>query len=472
MDDNQEDDGLLLRPSTFRDTVSTVSIDGVRKWIYALKPQGRFYNYRTALSYIYLIVFFALPFIKKDDDPIFLLNIVESKFILFGQPIWPQDFYIFAFGMITFLFFVVLFTIIYGRLFCGWVCPQTIFMEFVFRKIEWWIDGTPQQQEKLHAQEWNFEKLRKRILKIVVFFILSYAIAHTFLSYIIGVDKLIKIIHEPIGEHLALFTGLIVFTLLFFSVYYFIREIVCTTICPYGRLQGVMTDHNTMQVSYDYRRGEPRQRYSRHEPRQGDCVDCLKCVAVCPTGIDIRNGSQLECVGCTACIDACDEIMTKFKFETGLIRYASKNNIEQGQKFQFTKRVKAYSFLLVILFVVLAALIYTRKPMVMNVNRVGGQLYQEVGQDSLSNYYHIKIINKKNYEAQVDITLASLPGRIKIVSDRKMNLKPESVSEYYFWVYTSKTAIKKRNTKIEILVNDLRTGEIIDELKTNFYGPF
>lgn len=466
-----EDESTLIEPTTFRDTVSTVRTDGIRKWIYALKPTGTFYRARRWLSYIYLIVFFALPFVKIGDQPFFLLNILESKFILFGKPFWPQDFYIFAFGMIAFIILIVLFTIIYGRLFCGWVCPQTIFMEFVFRQIEWWIDGNPQQQQRLHSMSWNWEKIWKRGLKIILFFTISFLIAHTFLSYILGVDQVIRIILEPIQDHIILLLGLLFFTFLFFSVYYFVREIVCTTICPYGRLQGVMTDQNTMQVSYDHVRGEPRQRYSRHETRTGDCVDCLKCIAVCPTGIDIRNGSQLECVGCTACIDACDEIMHKFGFEPRLIRYASQKNIELREKFKMTSRVKAYTVLLCILVAALSVMIITRKSIDCYIARVSGQLYQEVTADTLSNYYTLKLINKTTREQSFDIALDEYQGRIKMVSDKPKILKSEQVNEFYMWVYLPKSALKKRNTKLKLRVLNER-GEILDKVTTNFYGPF
>lgn len=469
---SQGNDDEFLQPKTYRDTVSTVTIDGKRKWVYALMPKGNFYKWRSVLAIFYLILFFTLPFIKINGQPFFMINIIESKFILFSKPFWPQDFYIFAFAMITFLIFIILFTVIFGRVFCGWVCPQTIFMEFVFRKIEWWIDGNPMQQQKLHKMEWNAEKIRKRFLKITIFFLVSFLIAHTFLSYILGVDEVLKIVSEPLTEHMILFLGLLFFTFLFFSVYYFVREIVCTTICPYGRLQGVMFDNNTMQIAYDYVRGEQREHFSKNKVRTGgDCVDCHKCVDVCPTGIDIRNGLQMECIGCTACIDACNEIMDKFGFERNLIRFASKINIEKKESFKFTPRVKAYSALLFILASILLILILTRSSVSVYMSRVGGQLYQEVGVDSLSNYYNVKVINKNNFDIPFQYKLDKIKGTVKVVGNKELILKKESVNEYYLWVHTPKNEIHKRSTKIELILED-SAHKTIDKVTSNFYGPF
>lgn len=461
----------LLHAETFRDRISTVDAKGKRNWIYALKPAGQFYRYRNLAAYVYLLVFFVLPFVKINDTPLFLINVLDSKFVLFGKIFWPQDFFIFAVGMIAFIIFIVLFTVIYGRLFCGWACPQTIFMEFVFRKMEWMIEGSPGRQKALNDGPWTVEKIWKKTLKHTLFLLFSFLIAHTFLAYILGIDEVIKIIGEPLAQHVGLLVGLIVFTLLFYGVFAFVREIICTTVCPYGRLQGVMFDKDTMQISYDYKRGEERGRLKKGEDRtKGDCIDCHKCVIVCPTGIDIRDGVQLDCVGCTACIDACDEVMDKVGFQRGLIRYASENQIANGTSFHFNTRMKAYTALLVVLTILMAVLIITRNTVDTYVSRVKGQLYQEVEGDKLSNLFEAKIINKTNKSFPIELKLENLPGEVKLVGAQEMVLKAETVNDFNFFIQIPKSEVKSRSNPISVGVYS--GGKKIQTVKTKFLGPF
>ncbi|MGB5026338.1 MAG: cytochrome c oxidase accessory protein CcoG [Saprospiraceae bacterium] len=464
LDDLQEGSG-------FRDRISSVDEQGGRKWIFASKVNGRFYNYRNYSSFVYLILFFTIPFIWVHNQPLVLFNILEGKFILFSKIFWPNDFFIFAVAMITFIIFIALFTVIYGRLFCGWACPQTIFMEMVFRKIEWLIEGSPGQQKLLQSKAWTSEWWLKKSLKHFIFLAFSFLIANTFLAYIIGVDQLYKIILKPISENIGLLSGLIVFTLLFYGVFAFVRDIICTTVCPYGRLQSVLFDKDTMQISYDYTRGEPRERIHKNQQRtQGDCVDCMKCVQVCPTGIDIRNGVQMECVGCTACIDACDEVMDKVGFNRGLIRYASENEVSGKTRFKFNNRMKAYTALLSILILSMVVLIATRNTIDAYVQRVPGQLYQEVSESQITNLYTIKFINKSRDTQKMDIKLANQNGSIQLIGNHEIKINPESVSEYEFFIGLSKDQVLKRSNEIKL--NIFQGSDLIHTLKTNFLGPF
>ena len=463
----------FLQDEAYRDRISSVTESGKRNWIYALKPDGKYYNIRNIVAFFYVAVFFIMPFIKVNDMPFFLINVVEGKFILFSKIFWPQDFFIFAIAMVTMIVFVVLLTVVFGRIFCGWACPQTFFMEFVFRKIEWMIEGSPNQQRKLNQAPWTTQKLVKKTLKHGIFLSISFIIANTFLAYIISKDELFKIINEPVSQNLGLFVGLVFFTLLFYSVFAYVREIVCTTICPYGRLQGVMFDKDTMQIAYDYGRGEPRGKFKKNEERtEGDCINCYKCVAVCPTGIDIRNGVQMECVGCTACIDACDDVMEHVGLPKGLIRYASENEISKGNKFQFNNRMKAYSALLVILILFMSVLIATRSSVDVLISRAGGQIYHEVSDDKLGNLYDAKIINKTNKEFPVYLKLEGVEqGEIKVVGNiKELLLKKEAINELTFFIEIPKSQIKRHSSDLKVSV--YHEEQLIQTVKVKFLGPF
>lgn len=461
----------LIQPHSFRDTVGTVTESGKRKWQYVHKVSGKFYNARQWAAWIYLGIFFILPFIKVNGMPFFMINVIEGKFIIFSKIFWPQDFFIFAIAMITFIISIILFTIVFGRLFCGWACPQTVFMEFVFRKIEWWIEGTPTQQRKLNEGEWTTEKIIKKSAKHIIFFCLSFLIAHTFLAYILGVDEVIKIIHEPLSEHIALLAGLLFFSFLFYSVYAFVREIVCTTICPYGRLQGVMFDKDTMQIAYDYKRGEPRGKMKKSELRTiGDCIDCKRCVQVCPTGIDIRNGVQMDCISCSACIDACNVVMKQVGLPKGLIRYASENEIATGVKFHITGRMKAYSLLLFILICFMSFLVITRKTIDADISRSSGQLYQEMPGGKISNLLTAKVINKTNTAVPIIIKLETPGGSLQIIGSQSLILKKEAISEFSILIAFPEATLKSRSTDIKIGIYS--GNNKIQTVTTKFLGPF
>jgi cytochrome c oxidase accessory protein FixG len=461
----------LLHAETYRDRVSTVSKTGKRKWVFATKPSGKWYNYRKALAYLYLSSFFIIPFIKVNGMPFMMINLLEGKFILFTKIFWPQDFFIFAIAMITFIIFIVLFTVVFGRLFCGWVCPQTVFMEFIFRPIEWLTEGSSLKQKKLLEAGNTNERMIRKGIKHALYILISFIIANTFLSYILSIDEVIKIWQEPISHHIGLITGLAFFTFLFYAVFAFVRELVCTTICPYGRLQGVMFDKDTMQIAYNYKRGEPRGKIRRGTVRsEGDCVNCMKCVNVCPTGIDIRDGLQMECVGCTACIDACNDVMSSLNFEKGLIRYASENEISTGRKFHFNNRMKAYSILLGILVIVMTFLIATRKSVDTYISRVKGQMYHEVPGGIITNLFEAKIINKTKDEIPLTLKVKNDEGGIILVGVRNIVLKKESVNKVTFFIQRMKSDLHKRSSTIKVEV--YRGEEKIETISTKFLGPF
>ena len=452
---------------TFRDAVGTISKEGNRNYVIPQKPKGRLYNLRSYFSYFYLILFFTLPFIKVEGEPLFLFNVLERKFIFFGKIFWPQDFFIFAIGLLTFIVFVILFTVAFGRIFCGWACPQTIFMEMVFRKIEYFIDGDANQQKKLNAMPWNTEKIVKRVIKIFAFFSLSFLIANFFLGYIIGIDELWVHIQEGIFVEFGTFSALVIFTLVFFFVYYWFREQACIIVCPYGRLQGVLLDRNSILVAYDYVRGEPRGKLSDKTNDKGDCVNCHACVRVCPTGIDIRNGTQLECVNCTACIDACDEIMDHVNKPKGLIRYASENGIALKEQMTYTWRLKLYTLVLSLLLIFLGVLLVTRADVAARIMRTPGQTYQLLADDKISNLYNIKLVNKTRKNIHLDLKLENMKGEIKQVG--VVDVPKESYFQTSFFITLKNEQLKARKTKVKIGIYE--NGKRMDVLTAIFLGP-
>ncbi|WP_020527386.1 cytochrome c oxidase accessory protein CcoG [Flexithrix dorotheae] len=457
---------------SFRDSIATVDKDGKRIWLYPKKPKGKFYNARTWLSILLLGILFGTPFIKIGGEPLLLLDVINRRFVIFGQIFWPQDSFLFALGLITIILFVVLFTVVYGRVFCGWICPQTIFMEMVFRKIEYWIEGDWKKQQKLDKMPWNNEKVIKKTSKQLIFFLISFLIANTFLAYFIGIEELITIVTDPPSEHLAGLFSIILFSGAFYFVFSRLREQVCTTICPYGRLQGVLLDKSSIVVAYDYVRGEKRSKWRKQEDREaegkGDCIDCKQCVHVCPTGIDIRNGTQLECVNCTACIDACDDIMLRINKPTGLIKYASEEGIANNKPFRLTARIKGYTGVLVILVGVLVTLLLSRSDVETSILRTPGMLYQEQEDNKISNLYNIKMINKTNRDIPVELKLIESKGEIKLIGNN-ITLEKQGKAEQALFLIFNKDDITKTKTQVEIGVYS--NGELIETVSTNFLGP-
>jgi cytochrome c oxidase accessory protein FixG len=452
----------------FRDSIATITSEGKRKWIYPKKPSGKFYNARTIVSVFLLLFLFGAPFIKIDGHPFIILNVLERKFILFGIPFGPHDLHLFALSMIAVIVSIFLFTVVYGRLFCGWICPQTIFMEMVFRKVEYWIEGDANKQRTLNSEPMNGKKFVKKFSKQFIFFSISFLIANTFLSYIIGVDKLYQYIIDTPFKHVTLFIVLLIFSGIFYFVFSYFREQACVLVCPYGRLQGVMLDQNSVVIHYDYKRGEPRGKIKKDVERKlGDCIDCRLCVDVCPTGIDIRNGTQLECVNCTACIDACDLVMDKIKKPRGLIRYASKKQIETGKRSLFSPRAIGYTLVLILLISLITILLSNRSEVELSILRTPGLLSQEQPGNKLSNIYDLKIVNKTFDKLPALLELQDINGEIKIIGS-DLNVEPQGVTEAKFLVIIPKEEIKQLKTNLNIAVKS--NGKTLDVIQTAFLG--
>ncbi|SHJ35159.1 cytochrome c oxidase accessory protein FixG [Arenibacter nanhaiticus] len=461
----------------FRDSIGTINKEGKRAWVFPKKPSGPLYEYRKYVSYALLLFLLASPFIKINGNQFLMFNVLERRFNIFGLPFWPQDFYLFVLSMIIGVVFIALFTVAFGRIFCGWLCPQTIFMEMVFRRVEYWIDGDRGAQKRLDRQGWNAEKIKKRALKWTVFFFISFLIANVFLAYLIGSDRLLLYISQGPFQHISTLVSLLIFTAVFFFVFAWFREQVCIIACPYGRMQGVLLDNKSIVVAYDHKRGEGkngRKKFKKGEDRQalghGDCIDCFQCVNVCPTGIDIRNGTQLECVNCTACIDECDTIMENVHLPKGLIRYASEENIEKKTPFTFTPRLKGYSAVLLILTGILAGMLFLRNDLEANILRLPGQLYEHKENNIISNVFTYKLLNKTTRTIDdVSFKLLSHNGKIEVVTHENFNVPAQGLSEGTLFIEINNSALNGDKDKLRIGVY---SGEdLIETTTARFLAP-
>lgn len=457
----------------FRNSIATVDEKGKRIWVYPKMPSGSFHRWRIAVTVFLLSLLFSGPFLTIGGQPVLLLNIFERKFIILGQAFWPQDFVLLALTLITFFVFVILFTVVFGRIWCGWMCPQTLFMEMVFRKIEYWIEGNANKQRRLNAEKWTVNKITKKVSKQLIFISISLLIAHTAMAYLIGIDNTLAIVRESPADHSAGFIGILAFTGIFYAVFAYFREQACVAICPYGRLQGVLLIKDSIVVAYDWLRGEPRGRIRKDhstETKRGDCIDCKLCVHVCPTGIDIRNGTQLECVNCTACVDACDEVMVKINKPKGLIRYASYNSILNGVQKIFTARVAGYSTVLIALLLILGFTLATRSDVETTVLKVPGTLYQRTENGFITNLYNVEFVNK---------TFSAFPVELKVESPAEATLiKPDGGSivvpaegfmKTIYFIQIPETAIQQARTVVTLGV--YRDNERLETVSVKFIGP-
>ncbi len=459
----------------FRDHIATSDNEGRRKWIYPQRPNGRFYRARSWLTWLLLAVMFGGPFIKINGNPLLMINVVERRFSVLGVIFWPQDNLVFALGFLLILMGIAVFTAAFGRLWCGWACPQTVMMEMVFRKLEYLLEGDAPQQKALAHAPWTAGKIARKTAKHGLFLVLSFVIGNTLLAYIIGIDDLKKIVADDPRHHLTGLGFMGLFTLVFYGIFARFREQACTFICPYGRLQSTLLDENSIVVAYDYKRGEKRGHLRRDETfeeraRQGggDCIDCFKCVTVCPTGIDIRDGTQMECVNCTACIDACDDVMEKIGRPRGLIRFASLNGIEKGERIRVTPRLLGYCAILLLLCAALIALLLTRSDVDVTLLRAPGALYEQTVDGRISNLYLLKLTNKTHREIPVELKLENTEGSLSILGGQ-LNLPADKQSDASVVIEIPSNKLTSGNTPVTVGIYS--AGKSISKIKTVFLGP-
>lgn len=407
--------------------LSTLNADGSRRWLLPKPSTGRFWQRRRIVAYVLILIFTAIPYLKMNGKPLILLDLTTRHFTIFGQTFLPTDTLMLALLVLSVFLSIFILTALFGRVWCGWACPQTVYLEFVYRPIERLFEGTPGRAKK----GWFVGSPLARGLKYVAYFIVSCYLAHTFLAYFVGVDQLRDWVTRSPAEHpvpfavMAVVTGLMMFDFTFF------REQTCLVACPYGRMQSVLLDRNSLIVSYDRTRGEPRGRRAKAAadvalPVLGDCIDCRMCVATCPTGIDIRNGLQMECVHCTQCIDACDGVMSKIGKPLGLVRYSSQAALAGEKPAAFRPRLVFYPALLA---VVLGGLIYLlthQAPLNVTILRARGGLFSlSDSGEMVGNQVKVKVVNRTDVPAPVGITTDGVPGAtVRLVEDAEVVLGP------------------------------------------------
>jgi cytochrome c oxidase accessory protein FixG len=390
-----------------RSVLPTLNDDGSRRWIRPKVSRGRFLTARRAVAYLLILLFAAAPYLRHHGRPLFLLELSTRRFTIFGYTFLPTDTVVFALFMVAVFVLIFLLTALFGRVWCGWACPQTVYMEFVYRPIERLFEGVPGKRKRGIAATAAAKPLR-----FLAYLLVSMFLAHTFLAWFVGVDRLLVWVQRSPLEHPAGFLVMAATTgLMLFDFGYF-REQVCIVACPYGRFQSALLDRQSLIVSYDPGRGEPRGKARRSqpgEPEVGDCVDCEMCVATCPTGIDIRNGLQMECIGCAQCIDACDAVMSKLGRATGLIRYSSPSAIAGERRRPLRPRVIIYPLVLLIVVTALVLALHGKGPADTLILRGMGRPFTELAGGEVSNPVRIKIVNRTDAPVTYDIE-PSAPG--------------------------------------------------------------
>jgi len=400
-------------PQAQERVLSTLNPDGSRRWIRPRLSRGRYYRWRLVTAWGLILVFVGLPFGRINGKPLLLLDVPGRMFVFFGKTFLPTDTFLLMLLLFGIFVGIFLITAVFGRLWCGWGCPQTVYMEFLFRPLERWIEGGRKRQLELDHTGAD----GRRMLKYAVFFVLSAFFGNIFLAYFVGTHRLAAWITSSPAQHPAAFLVMLTVTLLMFADFTYFREQVCLVACPYGRLQSVLLDRNSLIVGYDAKRGEPRGKLRKGRGEEaGDCIDCLKCVTTCPTGIDIRDGLQMECIHCTQCIDACDQVMDKIRQPRGLIRYTSKAELETGRQRFLRPRLIAYAAILTAIFGILSYSLAAKRSADVTVLRGLGAPFTRLASGRISNQIRLKIVNRSGEDRSYAFALKDAPAGVELIA--------------------------------------------------------
>ena len=454
-----------------RERVTTIGDKGRRFWIYPAPFKGLWLKRRRVAAYLLIAIFFVAPWIKINGSQAILMDLTERKFALMGWVFWPQDTLIFWFVMVGTVLAIFLITALWGRLWCGWACPQTVFLEHVFRRIETWIEGDANARRRLDKSRWTLTKIRKKGLKYFVFLLISSHFANTVLCYFVGTDRVLHMTFQRPGENWGWFVFMGFFNFLFFLDFTWFREQFCLIACPYGRFQSALLDEDSMIVAYDPNRGEPRTGFRKGQDRSkvGDCIDCNRCVAVCPTGIDIRHGLQMECINCTACIDACDAIMDKTNQPKGLIRYTSIADLDGRKRRLVRPRVIAYAALLTVVWSIGAFLLTHQSPLKIQLLRPRGDSFTISDNTStVSNHFLAKATNQSSETWEL---VPKVPEGFEIVAAfNPWVIQPQKTTENQIFVRKDASQFNPEG-KEKVTVTFYQNGDPVLDAEVTLIGP-
>ncbi len=461
---------MATKPSNRKpnlDSVTTINEDGSRYFLHPADVRGRFTHWRRVVGAVLLAIYVLLPWIPINGHPAVFFDLAERRFHLLGLTFVTEDLWL-AFFMLTGLGFGLFYiTAIAGRLWCGWTCPYTVFLEHIYRRIERWIDGDATARRRLDAAPWTGEKITRRVVKHSLYFLVSALIAHVFLSYFVSIPGLYEYMRESPLAHAKAF-GIVTFlTFALYGSFAWFREQFCIILCPYGRIQSALTDDNTMVIGYDATRGEPRGKAS--DPNNGDCINCSRCVQVCPTGIDIRNGLQLECIGCAACVDACDDIMAKLDRPKGLVRYDSLNGLAGKATRIIRPRIILYTGFLVLGLTVLTLFLRGLHSADAEVTRLVGQPYY-VTEDGVRNQFELRMVTKLNQPTTFTVSAPDAPDGVRLVGvEEPVTIDPQSEVTRPFFVIVP---VDKYTGKFQLtVVISVQPGDYTVESEIAFIGP-
>jgi len=438
-------------PEAEERVLSTLNRDGTRRWIRPKISRGRFYRRRLVTAWALIITFTLIPILRLGGKPLMLFDIPQREFSLFGATFLPTDTFLLMLLLFSIFIGIFLVTAVLGRVWCGWACPQTVYMEYVYRPIEKWIEGGRNQQLALDDQGPNL----RRMLKYVVFFVVSAFLANTFLAYFVGWDRLLGWITSPPTSHPAAFAVMLGTTLLMFFDFAWFREQTCIVACPYGRFQSVLLDRQSLIVGYDAGRGEPRARWRKTEQRTaGDCIDCGLCVSTCPTGIDIREGLQMECIHCTQCIDACDGVMDRIGLDPGLVRYTSQAELASGKRSFLRPRLIVYSAILAVMFGAFAVSLAGKSTADVTLLRGIGAPFTILPNGEISNQIRIKIANRSPEERSYLIELIEAGQLVLIAPENPLTVAAGDTQMTAAFVTGPRAALAGGDTTVTLQISD------------------